>query len=232
MCDPISAAGAALSVGSVVANSAAAGQVGAARSGVMSAENSRQQGWDKSINALNTQSQNRFTDFAGKQGDRAKEVSDFYKANGGALPSSGVTTGTIPGPSSGVLVQDAKAQNDKVAAYGDQQNGALAKLRSFGDVLATANRGVGEDVANIGTFNSMKKGSASVLPLELADANNAGNGLKTVGDIAGGLGKIGLTAGLSGAGSGVTQGLFGTGAPAASGIQGPTQLGFFPRLFR
>lgn len=215
--------------GGVAANGLAQGQVNGARNGVTSAENTRQDRWDGQINDLNKQSLARYDGFSGKQDDRGKSVADYYKATGGALPSSGATTGVIPTSSSNVVVQEGNRANDKVAAFTDQQGKAQANLRSFGDVMGEASRGTALDTAAVGAINSQKQGSSAVVPLEYQAANNAGNGMKMFGDVLGGLGKAGMSAGLAGAGPNFP--LFGSGAPVSATVFGPTQPGFFNNLF-
>lgn len=229
--DPITIGSAAATGASMLMNSGANDSVQNARNRVLTDERNRQSQYDNNITALNTQSAQRFNGAPDKMGDRAKSVGDFYSANGGDVPASGATAGTTPGSTSNIVVQEGKRQLDKVKAFGGQQSDALANLRSFGDIFGEANRGVGQDAARIGVWNGFKQGSNSVLPLELETASHAGDGQKAFADILGGLGKVGMVAGLSGMGDGTIMNLFGRGDPVSSTVAGPTQLGFFPRLF-
>lgn len=228
--DPLLGAGIGLQLGGMLANMGASGQVDAARGAALSAENARQNAWNNQIFDLAGKSRGRYADFSGQMADKTADLSKFYNAQGTTLPPSGPTAGTIPASTSALVRADGDRQMAKVKAYTDQQHGALANLRSFGDVLGTAARGVQDDEGNINIVNSYKKGSAGVLPLELQQANTAGNGLKMLGDVAGGLGRLGVAGGLAGGGSAIGSGLFGTGAPIA-GVIGPQQLGMFPRIF-
>jgi hypothetical protein len=185
------------SVGSAALNGAAQGQVNAARGAAQRAENERQDRWEEQIRKLREQSLGRFANVPSDMAGRAQTVADFYKASGGSLPSSGVTAGVIP-QTNGLVAREGTNQMNKVAAFNDQQGKALGNLRSFGDVMAGANRGVAIDNGLISGIDSMRRGSSTVLPLELQNANNAGNGLKTFADILGGLGKVGMSAGLAG----------------------------------
>lgn len=197
---PLLAAGAGLQLGGVLANMGAGDQVAAARAAASNAENARQTAWNNQIFDLAGQSRGRYADFSGQMANKTADLSKFYNAQGTTLPPSGPTAGTIPASTSALVRADGDRQMAKVKAYTDQQHGALANLRSFGDVLGTAARGVQDDEGNINIVNSYKKGSAAVLPLELQQANTAGNGLKTLGDVLGGVGKIGVAAGLGGGG--------------------------------
>lgn len=196
ICDPISVGAGVLTLGSMAANSIASDQVASARSGVLSSEAQRQRGFDQETNAFNTSSTNGYDNTQGKMGQRAMQVADFYKSQNGGLPVSGPTTGVIPASSSNIVNTEGKTQQAKVSAFNDQQNGALAKLRSFGDILGGADRNTALNTANVGTINSFKRGDAALVPMQLEEANNAGNGTKLFGDILGGLGKVGMFAGL------------------------------------
>lgn len=198
MCDPVTIGGLVLSAGGMVANSAAQSQVEGARSSAMNAEMFRQGEYDRDAVNVNATARGRYANAQGDMDAKRKEVADFYKTNSSDLPTSGPTTGAIPESSSNIVVQEGKKQGAKVSAFNTQQNDASANLRSFGDFFADAGRGNARDAANLGTVNSFKKDSQSVLPLELAQANTVGNDTKFLGDILSGLGTVGTFAGLSG----------------------------------
>lgn len=206
----------------MLANSAASDQVAGARSGVLSSEAGRQRGFDQEANAFNANSRQGYDGATGKMDARAANVADFYKSQNGGLPVSGPTSGVIPPSSSNIVNQEGKAQQGKVAAFNTQQNDALGKLRSFGDILGGADRNTALNTANVGTINSFKQGDAALVPLQLDQANNAGNGMKMFGDILGGLGKVGMFAGLSGGGGKLADFLRGpiSGSNASSTITG------------
>jgi hypothetical protein len=71
-------------------------------------------------------------------------------------------------------------------------------LRAFGDILGDTSRLQARDASQVGTIGSFKRGSSAVLPLELDEANHAGDGMKVFGDLLGGFGGIATSAGLSG----------------------------------
>lgn len=196
--DPLTIGAGLASVGAAGLGAAANGQVGAARHAAEMAELQRQSRWDDQIRQLQQQSLGRFDDFAPKMSERAGSVADFYKASGGALPSSGVTAGVLPQSDNVALLKEGGRQMGKVDAFNTQQGKALGNLRSFGDIMGNANRGMAIDNGFISGINSEKQGSASILASELEAANKAGDGLKTFADILGGLGKVGMTAGLGG----------------------------------
>lgn len=191
---------AAASAASMAANSSAQGAISGARTGVFNSDYGQQEGFQNQIDNVNTKSQNLFSTAPADMAAKTSDVANFYKSTGGVAPQSGPITGTLPGQSSDILTQDAGRQNGKVAAYTGQQEGALAAMRGLGDTLSGDSRGVALNNANAGVLQSDKSGVASLLPVELANANNAGNSDKMLGDILGGLGKVAMTYGLSGSG--------------------------------
>lgn len=202
MCDWISAglAGAGLLsqfAGSAM-NSGAADSVAAARADALRTHRYQQANFDAESKALFDREQGRFNDAQGQMDQRAQSVADLYRGNNAALPTSGPTAGAIPTSASNLVVQEQKKQGDKVAAFGNQQGDALAKLRSFGDAFGEIGRGVNRDRADLANVGNFKQGSASVLPLQLDAATYAGEGQRGVADLFGGLGKVATTAGLSG----------------------------------
>jgi len=225
MCDPITAAGAAMSVGSMVANQAASDQVSGARSGVMSAELARQFGYDSEVNGINNGARDRYANTGADMDTRKKQVADFYGENNGGLPTAGPTAGSMPASDSGIIVQEGKRQGEKTAAFNTQQNDASANLRSFGDVLATKNLGTARDAGQLGIVNGFKAGSTGVLPLELQSANSAGNDLKMLGDVLGGAGQAATFAGLSGFDPFKSTTIAGTSPAAKAAPQGARAVG-------
>lgn len=194
MCDPVTIAGIALSAGGVAANTIAQGQIRDKREDAMAAERIRQAGFREQQAALNTQSQNRYGDFEGQQAEKSKQLGDYFGEQGTSTP----TTEEAPASDSNIVNAEISKQRGKASAYGKQQNEALGSLRSFGDIMGENSRLQARDAGQIGLIGGLAKGSAGVLPLELDAANSAGNDMKMFGDILGGLGGIGLNAGLGG----------------------------------
>ncbi len=136
----------------------------------------------------------------------------------------------MPQSSSNITVQaDTKARGD-ARAFTDKTGRALGDLRSFGDLMGELGRGTARDAGYVGQIGGFKKGSSAVLPHELEAANSKGSGMKMLGDVLGGIGKVGLSAGLSGAspfgGPAITN-FTATGAPSAFGSGGYTGQGPF-----
>jgi len=207
MCDPITIAGIALSAGGIAANTMAQNQIQDERKGAMTAERIRQRQLDQEASGINARSQGRYNDFEGKQGQEAERLGDYFGEQAPSTP----TTEEAPASDSNVVNAEIKKQQGKAAAYGTQQDESLGKLRSFGDLMGGIGRLQARDAGEIGILGDFKRNSANVLPLELDAANSAGNDMKMFGDILGGLGSIGVSAGLGG---GQLTGLTGA-APAA-----------------
>lgn len=198
MCDPLTIAGVVLTGASAAANSAAQSSVQKARDDAMSAERIRQKGYDQQADATNAHAQGQYEDFQPKQDERATKLGDYFKSQN-AQPVTDAGPVAMPASSSNVTnIATEKASTD-AKAFTDKQGASLGQLRSFGDLLGEYGRGTARDAITVGQIGGFKKGSSAVLPYELEAANGKGAGMKTFGDILGGLGKIGVSAGLSGA---------------------------------
>lgn len=216
MCDPITLTGIALTAGSMFANNRAASQVNRARESAISAENARQAQLDREAAALNAQSRNRYDNFTGGQGEKAKELGDFLTAQSQPVQDAGAAAEPVlPRSASNIVVAEEGKQRGEARAFGRQQDASLAQLRSFGDFLGAISRDQATDAQRIGTIGGFMRGSQGVLPLELEAANQAGGKWSTLGTVLGTAGSIATMAGLSGA----------TFGGAAAG--GPTKLGPF-----
>lgn len=218
MCDPVTIAGVALTGLSTGLNSMAASKVQRARDDAMAAERIRQRGLDQEASVLNTQSQDRYQDFQGQQDQKAQKLADYYTGQPSAPENPASDT---PASNSNITVQEEAKQRAKAKDFTDKTGAALGTMRSFGDMLGDVSRLQGRDAAQLGQLGNFKQGSSNVLGYELDNANSAGNGLKMLGTLTGGLGQIGVSAGLSGKSFGD---LFGSrsvvnaGVPAAGSV--------------
>jgi hypothetical protein len=210
------------SLASSFLNSAANDAVNGARTGVINAERGRQQGFDTEAKGFTDKSLGRYANFDQQMADDKGRLHTLF-----TTPVNGVNTPTYNAAAlpaaTGAVQREIDAKKSLASAYGADQADKLAELRSFGDVMGTAGRGVAEDTGRVGQIGSFKKGSEAVTPLELDNANRAGNTYKFFGDMLGGLGKVGLTAGLSPM---MAPGL--TGAGGIAGAVGPTSVGGAP----
>lgn len=214
MCDPISIIGAALSVGSAVMNYSAQSKVDSARSNVMAAERIRQQGLDQEATAYNERSRNRYEGFEDQQDTKSKTLGEMFKEPGvGHNGGPPLEEQSIAPSDSGIVTSEVAKKSGQAKAYTDNQADKLGELRAFGDLLGGVSRDQARDAGYVGQIGGFKRGSSNIVPFELEEANNAGNSMRFLGDIMGGLGKVGVSAGLGGGSMGK---LFG-GAPAAGG---------------
>lgn len=193
-------------------NSGAQSSVDDARSGIINAERNRQAGFDAETGKLNDQSLGRYANFGDQMGARAGQLADFFKTPV-TTPNTQYTQAPLPPTSSDLVQREVNNKNNIAQAYVDHQGDTLANLRSFGDLFGTIGRGQARDAQLVGQIGGFKKGSSGVEQLELDNANRAGNTEKMWADIAAGLGKVGLTAGLSG-----------SFAPAAATVGAPMNI--------
>jgi len=225
MCDPWTIAGIVLTGASTVTNTIAQSKVNKARDQALAAERIRQQGYDQEAGALNTQSQDRFGDFENEQDQRATKLGDYFAAQkieqGNEDTQAVLEQNTAP-TSSNLTVREEAKQRGNATNFANKQGAALGNLRAFGDLLGEKSMQNARDFGAIGQIGGFKRGSSSIVPLELEEANKAGNGLKLFGDILGLGGGLAVSKGLS-AGHATN---FYPKAPTAPTLnwQGPTQL--------
>ena len=208
MCDPMTIAGIALTGASYAANASAQSKVNRARNDAMAAERIRQQGLDKEVAALNTVSQDSYKDFEAQQGDKAKSLADYFTSQEVAPPAA---EDALPASSSSIVVKEQAKQKAKAKDFTNETGTALGQLRAFGDLLGDKSRLQARNAGAIGQLGNFKTGSSNILSYELDAANQKGNGMKMLGDLLGGFGSLGISAGLSGTGN-----LFGTAAKTAA----------------
>jgi hypothetical protein len=198
----------------MIANNAAQNRVQKARDGAMSAERTRQQGFDAEQAAITDTSRGRYDNFEGQQTDKSTQLGDYFAQQRAAMPNQ--PGAAVPTSASNITVREGDKQKAKTAAFGQQQDTALGNLRSFGDLLGGVTREQARDTGQIGEIGSFRRGSQAVLPLELNAANHKGDSLKTLGTVLSTAGSVmSMGAGMAG-GAG---GLFGSAAT------GPSQLG-------
>ena len=208
----------------MVTNSIAQGQVDNARSEVLATEARRQAGFNREVEQLNAQSQDRYVGFEPQQEQRATELADMFATDITDPNNAGV----IPGSSSNIVNQETDAQVDEAQGYVDQQSGALADMRSFGDMLGSNSLLQGRDASKVGQVGGFKQGSQGVVPYELDDAGKAGDGMRMFADI---LRLGGTVATGAGIGGGSIASMFGQGSTGfVPGMTGPS-LGLPANLY-
>lgn len=168
-----------------------------ARDSVLAAERIRQRGYDQETMALNNQSQERYVGFEPQMEAKEQSLGDYLASRVAPDPNSSVPS-ALPSSSSGVVNQEIDKQRGDAQAFVDQQTGAMADMRSFGDLLSEISIGQARDAGQIGTVGGFKRGSQGVVPLELNHAATAGDDMRLFGDILGGAGSIATGYGIGG----------------------------------
>ena len=192
-------------VGSTVANTIGARQADRALAGAQANERARQKRFDDESFALNQAGQDRFTNIAGKMDTKATDLAQMFAQPTQEAPATPVIT--TPETTSNVVTSRENTATAKAKGETDARAVNLGKLRSFGDILGDASRMQGRDAGQLGLIGSMRRGSQSILPLELEAAAQKGNKWRMLGDI------------LSAGGA-----MFGPGGLAAGGINGNSAL--------
>jgi hypothetical protein len=182
---------------SMYLNSAAQSKVDQARAGVINAERGRQAGFDAETGKLNDQSLGRYANFDTQMAGRAQTLADLYKTPV-VTPNTPYTAARLPPAATGIVQREIDTKNGLAHSYLDNQADKLANLRSFGDLFGGIQLGQAHDAQAVSQIGGFKKGSSGVEQLELDNANRAGNSYKMWADLAGGIGKVGLTAALAG----------------------------------
>ena len=197
MCDPTTIAGLALTAGSTVVNTIAANKAASAREDVLAAERIRQNQLDKEAAALNTQSQDQYDKADVKQEAKARDLTDFFSGPNTAGEANDAAAAVLPSDTSGITVREMQKQTGAAQDFTGQQAASLAALRSFGDMLGDNARSQARDASLVGQIGGFKRGSSGVVPLELDEASQKGQGLKFLGDLLGGAGSLATNYGLT-----------------------------------
>lgn len=181
----------------------------------VAAERDRQIGLTGQANTALQHEQGLYANVPGQMDAKQKSLADFFAANSSSLPAGGPTSpNAMPASKSAATLADATGKMARVGDYNTQQNGALAGLRSFGDVWGDAGRAATQDQTHLTNLINFKQGSKSLLPSEIAPAYNLtppptpsadftqfysqAPNTNLLGPIAKGVGQIGTAAGLSG----------------------------------
>lgn len=201
-------------------NSSAQNAVSDARNKVITDERGRQQGFDAETGKLNDQSLGRFYNFGDQQTADKTRLAELFKTPV-VTPNTQYTAAPLPPTGSALTQREIGTRTGIADNYVAHQGDTLANLRSFGDLMGNIGRGQAKDAQLVGQIGGFKKNSTGVENLELDNANRAGNEQKMWADITAGLGKVGLTAGLSGSFNPYPNG-------PVPGALGPTSVGGAP----
>jgi len=197
MCTPLAIASAGAMLGSTLLNMGQADAQAGARSDAVNAETQRQKKLRREAQSALANSEAKYQDVTENEDQTAQSLGDRLNAN---TRRAGPSANAMPQASDPTVVREVNAQQGKANQYSTQQGDALGRLRSFGDLLGTANRQLMGDRGWINTLGGFQRGSSAVLPLELEAANEAGSTMGLFADLLGGAGQLGMMGGLSGGG--------------------------------
>lgn len=197
-----------------MANSVAAGQVARARNEAIAVERQIQKRFDNEAFGINDTAQERYSGFGEGMEAKKQELGDYLAQQTMTDPGADAA---LPSSSSNIAVREEQKQRGRARQRADENAANLARLRSFGDLLGDFGRTDARDAGSIAQIGGFKAGSSNILPFELEEAQNAGNGMRLFADVLGGAGSVATSAGLSGGN------LFGFGgsAPAVAGAAAP-----------
>lgn len=190
-----------LAGGSIAANTIAANKQGRALADNMAAERLRQKRFDDESFALNEAGLARADAAPEMVETRGDDLASMFGAAGQEAPAEPIIS--TPASSSNIVMSREGAAMDKSKASTDARAVNLGALRAFGDVFGDVSRMQGRDAGQLGLLGSMRRGSQSVLPMELEAAQSVGGNWRLLGDL--------LSAGSMFAGTGAGAGMFGQG---------------------
>lgn len=202
----------------MVANKIASSKVEKARNEVLAAESLRQKDFDRQVQQLNTQSQDRYVGFEPQQEQRAAQLGDVL-ATSVAPDANSVAATIMPASTSDIVNQETADRRAEAQGYVDQQSGALGDMRAFGDLLGETSTLQARDASKIGQIGGFKIGSQGIVPYELDQAAKAGDGMAMLGDILRMGGSIATGAGIGG---GNIANMFGGSSGFFPGLTGPS----------
>ena len=173
-----------------------------ARNDALAAERVRQNQLDDEAALLNQKAQARYEDFGGQQEERKSKLTELYQqapqsADAAVGEANASAAGVMPTATNDIVTREVSKQSENAKAYTDQQGAARAGLTSFGDLLGDVSLLQGRDASQVAQIGGFKRGSSSIMPYELEEANQKGAGLRLFGDILGGIGSMGVTSGIT-----------------------------------
>ena len=210
MCDPISIAGAALSGAGMAANSIASNEVQHATNAAEQQTQFLNGIQQNRINAANASADAQYQGFQAGQAAKGQQLGDVLSAQSVGNPARSY----MPPSMSANTNANTAMQEAPMAAYGTQQARSLGNMRSFGDYLANTNRAAGRDLQTADQAANFMRGNSAVEGLELNQAQHAGDTAGLFGKLLGGVGGLGIKAGLTGTGG--LGGLFGASSADAA----------------
>lgn len=169
--------------GSIAANTIGARQANAARAQALSAERARQSELDSQAYAAAANSQQQYGNAPAQQAERSQNLAEMFQAPSQEAPA---TPMPVAPQSDNVVVQQRTAESAADGrAFTDQRAQGLADFRAFGDLFGDFGRVQARNAGEVDQIAGFKRGSQSVLPMELEAAATAGGGWRMAGDALG-----------------------------------------------
>ena len=197
MCDPVSIAGVALTIGSTLLSQRAAQKVGKARNSANSAEALRQEGFRRQQAAA---FEDTSSGFNRKDQDAGIDTAALAREDSFTENLRTFSPGDVPTAGSAPRIVQENLAKELNRSLGEGKGFAkrLARFGASGENQfgnqVTLGRGAQEQ-ARLGGFSA---GSSRILPLDFLAANQKGAGLRTAAGITGALGSVANLAGATG----------------------------------
>jgi hypothetical protein len=198
--DPLTLAimGGAATIGSTLLNSNAQAQVDAARNAVITQDQVQQAALDAQAKQITDHSLGLFNNFGAQQTADATKLGNYFNTAPAAPTDPTLAAAVLPASTNAVVNRDIASRGATATAFGQQQGTARGNLMSFGDLMGNIGRSQALDSTLVGQLGNFKQGDTNVTNIALDNANRAGNTDAAIGNILGGVGKVGLTAAFSG----------------------------------
>lgn len=143
-------------------------------------ESDRQDRLDNQAFQINAEATERFDDFGSQKEETSAQLADFFKEAAQAAPP---TEAAAPKTTSNLVVNADARASEAASQKNDSRAEALGDVRALGSLLGDFGRQGQRDASELNLIGAFKRGSASVLPAELAAAQQKGAGLRTLGDL-------------------------------------------------
>lgn len=170
-------------LGSAGLNYMANNKAQSARDSALAAERIRQRKFDQESMAANRQSQDRYGDFEEDQGNRGRDLRDLFTQTEEAPPA--IRTPALPQSDNVTVASRAADSSAEAKDFTDKRAEGLSDFRSFADMFGSVGREQAQDASLIDMIGGFKRGSQSVLPLELEEAAQKGGNLRLLADLFG-----------------------------------------------
>ena len=209
MCDPLSIAGVALTLGSSFLSARAASKVERSRNMAMISETNRQEDLQKRAQAALLQNTEKFTPENVNQGIQAAEAARTERLQGNVTGGDTLADVNFSPSAPKIVMEDAARRVNEGLASGKEFAGQLAGLGAFGEQQFGTRLDLSRLAESMGQFGTESRNSAAILPLELNKANRAGDRTTGFADVLGSLGSVANFGGAVGANP------FGSAAPVS-----------------